>query len=300
MLENEPQTKTTSEENPRLFFPYYVNQGRLLDIYSILNGGYSEYHEITSAISNVTSNEGMKEIHGGLGFRILNIGGALASSSAETGQNTQGTVTKKVQTIPSILSMVLDELSERQMLGSITSNPSEAMFVDLHVKFVFNSPRIMIDKLEELSALVQGGVKPQQKGTQSKKTHMQKSDSSFETVTKQLGDLFRGIEVIDQTSSKEYVVISSITDKNLYLATRDDLVDNTLQCFCQIKKVYQNGTTLLKNTIFSQIKDEKMKKETIEKISRALENEFYDFGVIALLETAEKPVYEVEIIALYK
>ena len=33
-----------------LFFPYYINQGRLLDIYAILNGGYSEYTEITTAI----------------------------------------------------------------------------------------------------------------------------------------------------------------------------------------------------------------------------------------------------------
>ena len=40
--------KTDSIE---LFFPYYVNQSRLVDIYSILNGGYSEYSEITTAVS---------------------------------------------------------------------------------------------------------------------------------------------------------------------------------------------------------------------------------------------------------
>lgn len=31
-----------------IFFPYYVNQGRLLDICAILNGGYSEYSELQS------------------------------------------------------------------------------------------------------------------------------------------------------------------------------------------------------------------------------------------------------------
>lgn len=29
-----------------VFFPYYVNQNRLLDIYAILNKGFSEYEEI--------------------------------------------------------------------------------------------------------------------------------------------------------------------------------------------------------------------------------------------------------------
>ena len=35
-----------TEKQKELFFPYYINQGRLLDIYAILNNGYSEYSEI--------------------------------------------------------------------------------------------------------------------------------------------------------------------------------------------------------------------------------------------------------------
>lgn len=37
-----------------LFFPYYVNKGRLLDIYSILNRGYSEYEELTISSNDET------------------------------------------------------------------------------------------------------------------------------------------------------------------------------------------------------------------------------------------------------
>lgn len=43
-------SKDKIEENRKLFFPYYINQGRLLDIYAILNDGYSEYSEITTAM----------------------------------------------------------------------------------------------------------------------------------------------------------------------------------------------------------------------------------------------------------
>ena len=35
-----------------LFFPYYVNRGRLLDIYAILNNGYSEYEELSYSSSS--------------------------------------------------------------------------------------------------------------------------------------------------------------------------------------------------------------------------------------------------------
>lgn len=35
-----------------VFFPYYVNQNRLLDIYAILNRGFSEYEEIKEGSSS--------------------------------------------------------------------------------------------------------------------------------------------------------------------------------------------------------------------------------------------------------
>ena len=39
------------EQKLDIFIPYYINQSRLLDIYAIINGGYSEYSEITSTIN---------------------------------------------------------------------------------------------------------------------------------------------------------------------------------------------------------------------------------------------------------
>ena len=40
-------SKEKKDEQIELFFPYYVNQERLLYIYAILNGGYSEFSEVT-------------------------------------------------------------------------------------------------------------------------------------------------------------------------------------------------------------------------------------------------------------
>ena len=44
-------SKEKKDEQIELFFPYYVNQERLLDIYAILNGGYSEFSEVTASTS---------------------------------------------------------------------------------------------------------------------------------------------------------------------------------------------------------------------------------------------------------
>ena len=34
-----------------LFFPFYINQGRLFDLFAILNDGYYEYAEISTSIN---------------------------------------------------------------------------------------------------------------------------------------------------------------------------------------------------------------------------------------------------------
>lgn len=52
-----------------VFFPYYVNQNRLLDIYAILNKGFSEYEEIKEGSSSGKSSS--KRGGAGVGFKIL-------------------------------------------------------------------------------------------------------------------------------------------------------------------------------------------------------------------------------------
>lgn len=65
----EKQEKTTE-----LFFPYYVNQGRLLDLYAILNGGYSEYIELTTAVGMEYTKSLKTEASVHVGFKLFNYG----------------------------------------------------------------------------------------------------------------------------------------------------------------------------------------------------------------------------------
>ncbi len=75
-------SKDATERAKELFFPYYINQGRLLDIYAILNDGYSEYVELTTAVSEQKAKGGKADVSGNGGFKIFKFG-ASASGSVE-------------------------------------------------------------------------------------------------------------------------------------------------------------------------------------------------------------------------
>lgn len=89
-----------------LFFPYYINQSRLLDIYAILNGGYSEYSEITTAVSNEKSKSGKAETSVSGGFKLFNFGGTISGDIEKTNSQSSENKEKKVQTVTSVLSIV--------------------------------------------------------------------------------------------------------------------------------------------------------------------------------------------------
>ena len=110
-------------------------------------------------------------------------------------------------------------------------------------------------------------------------------------------ELFASEEIV--FDSDGYSVVGSISDSGLYQATRDDIVDSELICLAQVKRKYEKGTQLLKNTVFSRLKDEEAKKGVIEAV-KALANSNYDYQASVITEIRDKVVYELEVVALYK
>ena len=118
--------KNTKETKVELFFPYYINQNRLLDIYAILNGGYSEYAEITTGVSAEKTKSGKFNAQINGGFKLVNLGGTLGGELAKTDGESRENREKKVQTITSILSMVKAALADKgylvELLGAEPGN----------------------------------------------------------------------------------------------------------------------------------------------------------------------------------
>ena len=140
------------DQRKELFFPYYINQGRLLDIYAILNGGYSEYAEITTAITDEKTKSGKVEASTSGGFKLFNFGGSVSANAGSTDSQSKENREKKVQTVTSVLSIVKAALSDKGYLHEITqSKPGD--FVCLPVYLSINSIKSLLSEMSELLKL---------------------------------------------------------------------------------------------------------------------------------------------------
>ena len=110
--------------------------------------------------------------------------------------------------------------------------------------------------------------------------------------------LFDGEEILYQTD--DYAIIGNILDSNLYQSVRADLIGTELTCLAQVKRVFPGGTELMKNTIFTKIKDNTAKQKLIDSVQQIAKANIFDFEAIAVTSIQDKPVYQLEIIALYQ
>lgn len=282
------------DEQIELFFPYYVNQERLLDIYAILNGGYSEFSEVTASNSTKKDKKGKAEVTFS-GFKIFNFGlGATATGELGKSDSTnEEAKERKVHTVTSVLSMVKRELENRGYLHDIiTAKPGQ--FVCLPVNLSINSMQSLMNELSDISKLSNELTKLS--GSSSSTNPI--NTKSIDNITKGIKKLFDGEEILYQT--EKFAVIGNIIESNLYQSVSADLIDVDLTCLAQVKRKFDNGTELMKNTIFSKLKDQKSKVSLINKISEFSQNNVYDFDAVVVPSIKGKPVYQLEIIALYQ
>lgn len=275
-----------------LFFPYYINQGRLLDIYAVLNGGYSEYAEITTAISEEKVKAGKGELSAKGSFKILNFGGSVSASGEKTDASSKENKEKKVQTVTSVLSIVLSTLADRGYLHEIEET-QPGNFVCLPVVLSINSIKSLLTEMSELLKLSDS---MQKMGATVKSVG--KGNNGIGQMLDTLKVLFNGEEIIYE--SNDFAITGNIFDNNLYQAVRADIIGTKLNCLAQVKRVFPNGTELMKNTIFTRVKDQAAKKQFIKAINEIADGNVFDFEAVAVPSIENKPVYQLEIIALYQ
>ena len=111
-----------------LFLPYYINQPRLLDIYAILNGGYSEYEEIESLASSESKKARSGSINGKTGFRLFKVGADISGIDEDNVIGHDKSNIKLVQTATSMLDIVISSLRSQGFITDIRDS-SEGSFV---------------------------------------------------------------------------------------------------------------------------------------------------------------------------
>lgn len=284
--------KETSEKTKELFFPYYVNQGRLLDIYAILNDGYSEYTELTTAISTKRGKEVKGEASITGGFKIFNFGSGVSGTSGKAEENQHENKEKKVQTVTSVLSIVKSTLEDKGYLKDILSTkPGD--FICVPVTLKINSVKSLLKELSDLIKLMKSlksaGIDVNMGNTDAKQ---------IENIIGAIQVMFVGEEILSEAD--DYAIIGNIVDSDLYQATRNDIIGTDLNCLAQVKRVFPDGCELMKNTVFAKIKNPAAKEDLADFLSTKMGNNAFDFDAVAVASIHDKPVYQLEIIALYQ
>lgn len=281
-----------TEKQKELFFPYYINQGRLLDIYAILNNGYSEYSEITTAVNEENSKSGRGEANGTGGFKLFNFGASVSAQFDKKSVEQNEHKEKKVQTVTSVLSIVKSSLEERGYLKNILeSTPGD--FVCIPVVLKINSIKSLLTEMSEILKLAGNmqkvGATVKGAGTDTK---------SIDGMLKTIQVMFGGEEILFE--NENYAIIGNIFDSHLYQAIREDIIGTNLVCLAQVKRVFPSGTELMKNTMFTKIKDITAKQQLINAILKIVDGNVFNFEATAVPSIKNKPVYQLEIIALYQ
>lgn len=284
-----------SENEDALFFPYYVNQPRLFDAYAILNGGFSEYEEVETRGS--LEKAGSAKAKAALaGFKFFKVGvDAEAELSGElSSTKSTGVSSRKVQTPTSMLGIVLRELRSRKFIHEV-GGAREGDFVVVPVSLQINSVKAVIKEAVDLTEL---GKRMQALGGSNKSGQNQDQARKLKDIAAVTKELFNAEEFVSQTD--DYAVIGNLSDEYLYQANRNDLVGTSLTCLGQVRRVYPEGTQLMKNTVFSKFGAPVDKKALLDSIASLTEGGQFTYGSVAITEIKGKPVYEFEVVALYQ
>jgi hypothetical protein len=280
-----------------LITPYYVDQPRLLDIFAVLHGGYSEYEEITSSAAMQSAEKRGKQVSAEVGFHIFKISGD-GSGSSESGSSESMTVSQhRVQTVSSMLSLTVDELISRQYIFPIDVAPVGS-FVEIPVILKINSIKDIINEAKELTEL---NKDIQSLGSNNSSSTAKRAASSSLKAIEKVADVTRELANTEEVvfENNKYAVFGSISNKYLYQAERADIIGTDLRCLAEVKNIFPEGTQLLKNTVFTKLNSPAEKQNIIKAIEQ-LKNGTYNYDSDVIAEILDKPVYELRLVALFQ
>ncbi|MBF4803728.1 DUF6414 family protein [Lancefieldella rimae] len=287
-----------NEDQSNVFLPHYINQARLLDLYAILNGGYPEYEEVQNSATQNVKKDKNAEISAGGGFHIFKIAGSANSDFENSKSEAKSKMTHRVQTATSILGLTIKELERRNYLSTI-ENAKAGSFVLIPVILQVNSIKALLQEAKDLFMLSRDMVKLGNKNQTNKKNQAKDPTlRKIEEIVKVTKELFNTEEIVYKTEG--YAVFGNISPANLYESEVSDITNIELQCLAQVKRVFPNGTQLMKNTVFTKMHDTEAKNSLIKALHNLADNDSFEYETTAMTEILGKPVYQAEIVALFQ
>lgn len=286
------------QDNKVIFFPHYINQARLFDLYAILNDGYSEYEEIQSAASSEVQKSIKAETSGTSGFHLFKISGALSGGAGSEKQESESSTIHRVQTVTSILALTIRQLEEKGFITALNSTrPGSFILVPVNLKI--NSIKGLLDEAKRLTKLAQD-ISTLDKSTDRNRNNSNETPNlkQIEKVVGVVKQLFNSEEIVH--IGRDHALFGNINPRNLYQSESSDIINIDLQCLAQVKRIFPQGTQLMRNTVFARIQDAESKKHFIEALMMLSRGSHFEFETTAIPEIKGIPTYQIETIALFQ
>ena len=281
----------------KVFLPVYINKTKLLDINSILFNGYSEFREETLETEKQNKNNTKVNMDTGIGFSIYKLNGSIEAEESYTDNNKRKIYLKKIQTNSSLLSNTINILKNNNLLKDRQSdNLSVGDFVQIKGTFKNNSICDILDQINELMSfgeLVSSFSNTKNSNNDIKET--KQSITKIKSAIKKRDANER--ELVYKTDDVIYVI--HLLCDNIYNSTLDNIYNNDLCYFCQVKQIVDDNYNFFSDTQLSKF-DITTLKDFIKSIEDIQNNTTYKFDFDLTTSSENKKTIELDVIAIYR
>lgn len=276
-----------------LFLPVYINKDRLLDINSILFDGYSDFSEMTLESNNDIKRNNKSNVNGNAGMKIFNLSSDIEDEQIDAQSNKEKITLKKVQTTSSLLASTLKILKNKKLIRIENFNIGD--FVEITGVFKNNSICDLLEQFIEMMSFVELATKL----SDNNNKEVSKTKDQIKQVKqmiKRKDDLER--ELVYETANEIYVI--HLLTNNIYNSTIDNIYNNKLTYFCQVKNV-TSDYKFFSDTQLSKF-DSAILDDFISQLRKIVNecSDSYHLDFELLSNSNNKAVYELELIAVYR
>lgn len=276
-----------------LFLPVYINKDRLLDINSILFDGYSDFSEMTLESNNDIKRNNKSNVNGNAGMKIFNLSSDIEDEQIDAQSNKEKITLKKVQTTSSLLASTLKILKNKKLIRIENFNIGD--FVEITGVFKNNSICDLLEQFIEMMSFVELATKL----SDNNNKEVSKTKDQIKQVKqmiKRKDDLER--ELVYEIANEIYVI--HLLTNNIYNSTIDNIYNNKLTYFCQVKNV-TSDYKFFSDTQLSKF-DSAILDDFISQLRKIVNecSDSYHLDFELLSNSNNKAVYELELIAVYR
>ena len=271
-----------------LMFPIIIDKGRIIDLYSMLNGGMTISE--TSNFSN-SSNERITD-SGSIGAGISIVKGA---KTTEVTNENQGVHSSGSVRAPTLLSMLKEIVNSGKINHTSVKDLEPNSFAIIDVNFMLSSLRNPMEKMANLLLSIKTineGALPESKMNAEQAVLQEQFATNLESLVSGVNQIMDEQLIME---SEEFVVRARLDRENLYNSKVDDLIGYDLRCLCYVRRIRKDGGKLQEGLPIAVANNTKDLENAVLAMN-AIED--FNFGAVFKLDT-NKTIYDIDVIALF-